>query len=522
MAETADPDRPALKPWLTSLAVMVGTFMVVLDSTIVNVSLPHIAGNLSASYEEATWALTTYLAANAVTLPITGWLASYVGRKRLLLLAIAAFTAASMLCGTAPSLEALVIWRAVQGMSGGVMQPLSQAIMLEAFPPRARGKAMAFWGLGIVVAPILGPVLGGWLTDRFTWRSVFYVNLPVGLVALAMIRQFVADPAYIRQARASIDTVGISLLAIAVASLQIGLDRGQQEDWFSSRWITALLVTAAVGLIAFVVHGLRARAPVVQLRVFRDRTFAVGSLLVGIQGFGLFGSLVLLPVMLQTLLGYPALDAGVAMAPRGIGSLLIMPLVGVALARLDARKVVGTGLLVFAATLYWMSTLDLTVGYWDIFWPQLFQGVGLGMLFVPLTTVTMDRIPKEQMGNATSLFNLVRNIGSSVGIAITQTVLARTRQASVNDLVTHVHPFSAETREMVTALRSAYISAGADATTATERAYAAIWGMVQQQAAILSFLHAFRLLAIGFVLVLPLVLLLRRPEHQKPLAAAAD
>ena len=512
-------------PWLISIAVMLGTVMVVLDTTVVNVSLPHIAGTLNASIEEATWALTTYLAANAVILPITGWMANYFGRKRLLLIAIVGFTSASVLCGMAPNLPLLILFRVVQGATGGVMQPLSQAIMLEAFPPKDRGEAMAFFGVGVVVAPILGPVLGGWLTDNLSWRWVFYINIPVGALAFLMVWHYVWDPHYIRRGTAGIDYWGLGLLAVGVGALQIGLDQGQREDWFSSQWIAALIVTAAIGLTLFVIHALRTRDPVVNLRVFRDRTYSAGVLLISLQSFGLFGSLILMPIMLQTLMGYPSLQAGIAMAPRGLGSLLMTPLVGLALGktRIDPRKMLALGLIVNAWSLYWLSLLNLNAGYWDIFWPQLVQGAGMSLLFTPLATVSMDRIPREAMGNATSLFNLLRNIGGSVGIAVIQTILARDRQVHTNALIAHVNPYDGSAQQMFQNLRSAFVSRGDDVVTATNRAYAAMWGMVQQQAAIQAFLDTFVLLALVFLVMAPLVVLLKKPQHHdEPAVAAAE
>jgi DHA2 family multidrug resistance protein len=497
---------------------MVGTFMVVLDTTIVNVSLPHIAGNLSASIEESTWALTSYLAANAIILPITGWLANYFGRRRLLLLSVAGFTAASVLCGLSTSLTMLVAWRIVQGLTGGVLQPLAQAIMLEVFEPRDRGKAMAFFGLGVVVAPVLGPVLGGWLTDNYSWRWVFYVNLPVGIAAFFMLRAYVFDPPYITRGSARIDYWGIGLLALGIAALQIGLDQGQQDDWFSSRVIVALSVVAIVGLVGFVVHAMTTRDPVVDLRLFKEPTFAMGVALITAMGVGLYGSLVLMPVLLQTLLGYPSLQAGYAMAPRGLGSVVAMPVVGLLMNRLDPRRMLALGFLLNGLTMYWMSVLNLDSGFWDIFWPQFVQGIGMGLLFVPLTTVAVDRIAQKDMGQASSLFNLLRNIGGSVGIALTETVLARERQAHINVLGAHVTPYEAPARAMFEGLRAAFVARGADLTTATDRAYAALYGMVQQQAAILSFLHAFQLLALVFVLMIPLVFVMRKPRHQEEAA----
>jgi DHA2 family multidrug resistance protein len=498
-------------PWLAGLAVMAGVFMVVLDSTVVNVSLPHIAGNLSATVEESTWALTSYLTATAVVLPITGWLASFLGRKRLLMLAISGFTLMSLACGMAPSLGFLIVCRILQGASGGVMQPLSQAVMLEAFPREERGKAMAFWGVGIVVAPILGPTLGGWLTDNYSWRWVFYINLPVGIAAFVLIRQFIFDPPYIRRESNAIDAYGLALLAIGIAALQIALDKGQEEDWFASHWIVALIVIAAIALPIFVWHEIKARHPVVDLRVFKEPTYATGVVLITLQGFVLYGSVVLLPIFLQTLMGYPPLQAGIALSPRGVGSLLIMPVVGVVMAKADPRKLLGLGFATVSFTLFWFARLNLNAGYWEIFWPQILQGVGMGMMFVPLTTITMDRIAKERMGNAASLFNVMRNIGSSVGIAVTQTLLMRHRQIYANVLGAHVTPYDVQTQMMLRSLRSAFIARGSDVVTATERSHAALFGMIQRQAAMLAFLDAFRLLAVLILIVTPLVFLMHRP-----------
>src|SRR5579864_6460574 len=352
MKPAAVNPQPYVNPWIIATAVMFATFMEVLDTTVVNVSLPHIAGSLSASVDEAAWALTSYLVANAVILPMTGWLANFFGRKRTLQAAVFGFTSASFLCGLAPSLKMLVIFRIIQGATGGALQPLSQAVILEAFPPQDRGKAMAFWGLGIVVAPMLGPVLGGWLTDNYSWRWVFYINLPVGMMSVIMTRLFIFDPPYIRRASRGIDYWGIGLLALGIGALQVVLDKGQEEDWFESHWITALAVIAVAALLIFLIHELRTRDPVVHLRVFKERTYAAGVFVMTIMGFVLYGSLLLLPVFLQTLLGYPALNAGIAMAPRGLGSFLLMPVVGTVLGRFDPRKVLSIGLVGSAATLY--------------------------------------------------------------------------------------------------------------------------------------------------------------------------
>src|SRR6202451_2452424 len=371
--------QPQINPWIVAVAVMFGTFMEVLDTTVVNVSLPHIAGSLSATIDEATWALTSYLVANAIILPMTGWLASMFGRKRLLMLSVVGFTAASFLCGLAPTLASLIFFRVLQGATGGALQPLSQAVMIEAFPAKDRGKAMAFWGLGIVVAPMLGPVLGGWLTDSYSWRWVFYINLPVGMASIVMTRLFIFDPPYIRRSGKGIDYWGIGMLALGVGALQVVLDKGQEDDWFSSHAIVALTIASAFGISLFILRELMTREPVVHLTVFRNRTYSAGVFLMTVVGFVLYGSMLLVPIFLQTLLGYPALEAGIAMAPRGLGSFLMMPVVGTVLGKFDPRKVLAFGLLGGAWSLYALSNLNLNAGYWDIFWPQFIQGASLAL-----------------------------------------------------------------------------------------------------------------------------------------------
>jgi DHA2 family multidrug resistance protein len=509
------PAPPAINPWLIAVSVMFGTFMEVLDTTVVNVSLPHIAGSLSASVDEATWALTSYLVANAVVLPMTGWLANYFGRKRILLTAVMGFTTASALCGLSTSLSMLILFRIIQGATGGALQPLSQAVLLEAFPPQDRGKAMGFWGLGIVVAPMLGPVLGGWLTDNYSWRWIFYINIPVGLLCIIMVRLFIFDPPYIRRASSRVDYWGIGMLAVGIGALQVLLDKGQEDDWFGSNFIRTLAVIAAVGLISLIIWELRTAHPIVNLRTLKNRTYSTGVFLMTMLGFVLYGSLVLLPILLQTLLGYPALQAGIAMAPRGLGSFITMPIVGAILVRFDARKMLTLGVIGASFTLIQLSWLNLNAGYWDIFWPQFLQGVALSLLFVPLTTVTMDPIPNEQMGNATSIFNLMRNIGGSTGIAAATTFLERRTQFQINVLGAHVTPYSETARQALVGARNALMAAGADPVTATQQAYGAVYGTVVRQASMLAFLETFRMLGLIFLALLPLLLLMRRPTQRR-------
>ncbi len=516
MAEDTPVTVPHINRWLVSFSVVFATFMEVLDTTVVNVSLPHIGGSMSATVEEATWTLTSYLVANAIILPMTGWLANFFGRKRLLMLSVSGFVISSFLCGLAPSLTALIIFRVMQGASGGVMQPISQAIMLEAFPPAERGKAMALFGLCIVTAPIFGPVIGGWLTDSYSWRWVFYINIPVGIVSLVMTKLYVFDPSYIRRRSSRVDYWGIGMLAIGMACLQILLDKGEQEDWFSSHTMTTLAIIAAIFLSLFVVYELIISHPVVNLRVFKNRTYATGVFMMTTLGFVLYGSLVLLPIMLQTLLMYPSLQAGIATAPRGLGSLLFMPVVGIIISRVGARKLLAFGIIGAGMTLMWLSMLNLDAGYWDFFWPQLLQGVSMSCLFVPLTTTTMDPIPKEEMGNATSIFNLMRNIGGSVGIATSATMLSRNRQMHTNILGAHVNAYSFQSQQWLNQLQSAMVAAGSDATTAARRATALAFYSVERQAAMLSFIDIFRLLGVIFVLTLPLVFIMKSPRVGRP------
>ena len=511
MDAPTSPRAEHINPWIIAIAVMLSTFMEVLDTTVVNVSLPHIAGSMSATVDEATWALTSYLVANAVILPITGWLANFLGRKRLLMLAVSGFTVASLLCGLAPSLFVLIVCRILQGACGGALQPISQAVLLESFPSEDRGKAMAFWGLGIVVAPMLGPVLGGWLTDSYSWRWIFYINLPVGIASLVMTELFIFDPPYIRRMSERIDFWGIGMLAVGVSSLQLVLDKGQDADWFSSHWIATLAVISIAALAIMVVYELNVDHPVLDLHVFRLRTYSAGVCLMTVMAVVLYGSLVMLPIMLQTLLGYTALQAGVAMFPRGLGSFITMPIVGAIMMRYDPRKLLGMGIVACAFSLVLLGRMSLDIGYWNVFWPQFLQGVSLAFLFVPLTTITMGPIARETMGNATSLFNLMRNLGGSIGIALVTTVVTRKQQIATSTLGANIQPGSPWAQTSLQTLQDMFLSRGADAATAHGQAYAAIFAMVQRQAAMLAFNQTYWLLAALFLFMLPLIPLMRKP-----------
>ena len=504
---------PKINPWIIAISVMFATFMEVLDTTVVNVSLPHIAGSLSATSEEATWALTSYLVANAIVLPITGWLSRRFGRKNLLMASVIGFTVSSFLCGLAPTLGALVFFRLIQGASGGCLQPLSQAVLLEAFPAEERGKAMGFWGLGIVTAPVLGPVLGGWLTDSYSWRWVFYINIPVGMASILMTKAFIFDPPYLRQQeKTGVDYWGIGMLAVWVGSLQIMLDKGQQEDWFGSPFIRTFAFLTVVGFVLFLIRELTAKEPVVHLNVFLERTYATGAFLMTVVGFVLYGSLVLLPLWLQTLLGYSSLEAGFAMAPRGIGSMVGMPLVGMLMKKVDPRKFLAAGMIICGFTLFYFSRLSLDAGYWNFFWPQFIQGLSLGFLFVPLTTITMSPVKKEEMGNATSLFNLTRNIGGSAGIAVVVAMNARFQQVHVNQLASHFTPYDSPAMRMMGSMRALWMAIGSGPGRSTRQALSIAFGMVERQAAMLAFIDVFLILAALFIAITPLILIMKKPN----------
>ncbi len=505
--------RPSVNPWIVTIAVMLATFMEVLDTTVVNVSIPHISGNLSATYEEGTWVVTSYLVANAIVLPMAGWLANYFGRRKMLLACVAGFSIASFLCGAATSLEQLIIFRVLQGLAGGGLQPLAQAILFESFPKEKHGQAMAAYALGIIVAPIVGPTLGGWITDNYTWRWIFYLNIPVGAFSLMMMARYIHDPPYIKRLRdATVDLWGIALLAIGLGSLQILLDTGQRKDWLGSRDIRIEAFCCVAGLIAFVIREFTVDHPIVDLRALKDRSFAVGVFLMSAVGFCLYASMVLLPQYLETLLNYPSMQAGLALSPRGLGSLGLTFIVGAIAARVDVRKLLVAGFAVGATTMFMFSHLNLNAGYWDIFWPQVLQGGAMSCVFIPLSAAAMSHISREKMGNATSIFNLMRNIGGSVGIAMMTTLLARRQQFHQNRLVEHILPGRTHVYSSLQQFTGYFISRGSDPITASRQAYTAIFGQLQQQAAMLSFVEAFKIMAVVFLALIPLVALLKDPK----------
>ena len=512
--------RAASALWLIAVTVMLPTFMEVLDTSVANVALPHIAGNLAASTDESTWVLTSYLVSNAIVLPATAWLGGLFGRKRFFLACIAIFTAASLAAGAAPSLGALIVARVLQGAGGGALQPISQAILFESFPPERRGSAMAVYGMGVVAAPILGPTLGGWLTDNASWRWIFYINLPVGIAAIFMVHAFIEDPPYARRrVLRRIDWAGLGLLALWLGALQIMLDKGQQEDWFDSWMIDALAALTVVGFVAFVVREWTTDDPIVDLRVLRDRNFAAGLVLITVVGAVLYATIALLPLFLQTLLQYPALQSGYATSPRGLGAIVGMLVAGRLVGRLDVRWLVATGFGLLALSVHMLGNITLDVTIAAVAWPQVLSGLALGFIFVPLSTTSLGTLPKEEIGNATGIYNLVRNVGGSIGISMMTTLLARHAQAHQAILAQHVSPYDAEAAQRLRELET-WLAPRVGPQAAPGAAQAMLYATVVRQAMLLAFVDNFRLMAVVTLCCVPIVWLLRRPaQPAEPVAA---
>jgi len=512
----ADPAvwTPSFSPWLIAASVMLATFMEVLDTSVANVALPHIAGNLSATTEESTWVLTSYLVSNAIILPATNWLGRFFGRKRFLVICIIIFTLSSALCGAAGSLGFLIVARILQGAGGGALQPIAQAVLMESFPPDKRGSAMAVFGMGVVVAPIIGPTLGGWITDNYSWRWIFYINVPIGIVAILMANMFIEDPPYIRDQRpGKIDYFGFAFMALGLGTLQLVLGKGQEEDWFSSNLIIWTAILSAVALVTFVIWELRAKEPIVDLRILKNRNFAVGTLLMTAMGIVLYGTIALLPLFLQTLMGYPAVASGMAVSPRGFGSIASMILVGRLIGKIDGRFLVMFGFLVLGYATFMFSDINLSVSSASITWPNIISGFAMGFVFVPLTTMAMGTLANQQMGNASGVFNLMRNTGGSLGIAAMTTMLSRGGQIHQVPLVQHINPYNPLVQQKLHEMTGSF--PGGAASHQAQQAYAGLYGMVARQAMVLSYIDNFRMLAFLCFICVPAVLLFKRVRAKK-------
>ena len=511
-------------PWAIAFAVMLATFMEVLDTSVANVSLPHIAGDLSAGVDESTWVLTSYLVSNAIVLPLTGWFSSLFGRKRFYMTCVAIFTVSSFLCGVSHSLGMLVFFRVLQGAGGGALQPISQAILVESFPREKRGMAMATYGMGVIFAPIIGPTLGGWITDTYSWHWIFLINIPVGILSLVLTSLLVFDPPYLVRKSLKqglkIDYIGLGLLSVGLGFLQVMLDKGQRADWFESDFIVWCSVLAALGLVGVLLWELSRQDPIIDFRMLKERNFFLATFTMFMLGFVLYGSTMLLPIFLQTLLGYTAMLSGLVLSPGGFVVLLMLPLVGRLLSRFEARWLVVYGLLVTSLSLLHMANFNLTIDFRTAMIARIFQSAGMAFLFVPINVMAFYFIPKEKINSATGLMNLARNIGGSVGIANVTTLLARRAQFHQTVLVSHLTPFDSTYRAAESGASQLLVQHGANATQALSQAQGLLYGELQRQATMLAFLDAFWLLGLTFMALIPLMFLMKKaPPHKGPSVA---
>jgi len=500
---------------LIALTVMLPTLIEIVDMSVVNVSLDHIRGSLSAGIDESTWAITSYLVSNAIVIPITGWLSRLFGRKNYLIASISMFTISSFLCGSAWSLRSLVIFRIIQGIGGGALQPLSQSILLEAFPPAQHGMAMAIFGIGIMFGPIIGPLLGGWITDNWSWRWIFYINVPIGIISVLLSMLVIQDPPYMKRVRMKIDYMGLIFLALGLGSLQFILDKGQREDWFSSPVIVTFTIISVISLTLFVIIELFSEGPVINLRLFKDRTFTSGNILMFFAFFNLFGSIVLLPIYLQTLMGYTAFLTGLLLGPGGIATVFALPIAGKFVEKKDPRIILIAGILISALSTYMMSGFNLRADFLSLTIPRVILGVGMGFLFIPLTTMTLSHIPKERMTEATAMYNLLRNIGGSFGVAFVTTMLARRAQFHHLRLIEHLTPFDTTYMEVKGYITGLLHFRGLSSMNPD----ALIYGELLRQANMMAFNDAFYLLSVLLLLILPMVFFMKRikPRRQIPL-----
>jgi DHA2 family multidrug resistance protein len=501
-----------MNKWLVAITVMLPTLIEIVDTSVVNVSLDHIRGSLSAGLDESTWTITSYLVSNAIIIPMTGWLSRLFGRKRYLIFSISMFTLSSLLCGSAWNLQSLVFFRILQGIGGGALQPISQSVLLETFPPRQHGMAMAIFGIGIMFGPIIGPLLGGWITDNWSWHWIFFINIPIGIISILMVLFFIVDPPYMKRLKMKIDYWGLAFLTIGLGCLQIVLDKGQREDWFSSSFITWFSLTSLVSLVLFVIIEFFAEHPIVNLRAFKNRTFSTGNVVMFFAFFNLFGSIVLLPIYLQTLMGYTATLAGLVLGPGGIATLIAMPIAGRLVTKMNPKAILAFGIIVVAYSTYLMSQFNLLAYFNTIIWPRVVLGVGMGFLFIPLTTLTMSAIRKEDMGNASAIYNLLRNLGGSFGVAFVTTMLARRAQLHQVHLVEYLTPFDTSYQLTLSRAEQFLQHIGFDVSTAQQGSLSVIHGQLLRQASMLSFNDAFYILSLLLICTLPLLLLIRRSE----------
>jgi DHA2 family multidrug resistance protein len=505
-----------MNKWIIAITVMLPTLIEIIDTSVVNVSLDHIRGSLSAGIDESTWTITSYLVSNAIIIPLSGWLSRFFGRKRYLILSITLFSISSFLCGSAWSLKSLVFFRILQGIGGGGLQPISQSILLETFPPYQHGMAMAIFGMGIMFGPIIGPLIGGWITDNWSWHWIFFINVPVGVISILMTMFFITDPPYMKKIKMKIDYWGLVLLAVGLGCLQIVLDKGQREEWFSSSFVIWLSIISATSLILFVIVELFSEHPVVNLKAFKNISFSTGNLVMFFAFFNLFGSIVLLPIYLQTLMGYTSYLAGLVLGPGGAATMLALPIAGRLVTKLNPKGLLVFGIIVCAYATYLMSKFTLYADFNTIVWPRVILGIGMGFLFIPLTTLTFATIRKENMGNATAIFNLLRNLGGSFGVAFVTTILSRRAQFHQFRLVEHLTPFDTSYQNATHQGAQILQYKGFEGPLSQHGGLSMIYNELLRQASILSFNDTFYLVSIIMIAVVPLVLIMKRAKSLTP------
>jgi DHA2 family multidrug resistance protein len=508
--------RPRYNPWLIAVVVALAAFMEVLDTSIANVALPYMAGNLGASNDQSTWVLTSYLVSNAIILPMTGWLAGAFGRKRFFMSCLAVFTVSSLLCGLAPSLGLLLLFRVLQGAGGGGLQPMAQAILADTFPPEKRGLAFALYGITAIMAPTIGPTLGGWITFNYSWRWIFFINIPVGIITWLLVRRFVEDPPYLqklKKAGVKLDYVGIALLTLGVGALQILLDKGQEDDWFGSRFITTLIITSAVCLISLVVWEWFAKTPIIDVRMFKSFNFASASLMMFMLGILLFSALVLMPQFLQTLLGYTSQLAGFALSVGGFVLLMEMPIMGQLTTKIQARRLIGFGWLALSIAMFYSTKrIDLEMSFSAATWLRITQVIGLGFLFVPITLVAYVGVAPEKNNSVAGIVNFMRNMGSSVGTSLVTTLIARRSQFHQLRLVEKARVDNPNFAHSVQGLTHRFMSGGLGKHEALATAYARIYQTVQAQAASLAYIDTFMVLCVAAAIMFCLSFLLEKND----------
>jgi MFS transporter, DHA2 family, multidrug resistance protein len=517
-AVTIDQDvwRPKYNPWLIAVVVALAAFMEVLDTSIANVALPYMAGNLGASNDQSTWVLTSYLVSNAIILPISGWLAGALGRKRFFMACLSIFTVSSLLCGIAPSLGFLLLFRVLQGAGGGGLQPMAQAILADTFPPQQRGLAFALYGITAIMAPTIGPTLGGWITFNYSWRWIFFINLPVGIVTWLLVRRFVEDPPYLSRIKAAgikLDYIGISLLALGIGSLQVLLDKGQEDDWFGSHFITTLVVVATVCLISLVIWEWYHKAPIIDVHMFKSFNFASASLMMFTLGILLFSSLVLMPQFLQTLLGYTSELAGLALSAGGLVLLFEMPLMGQLTTKFQARYLIAFGWLALSVAMFYSTKrIDLQISFSAATWLRIAQVIGLGFLFVPITLVAYIGISPEKNNAVAGIINFMRNMGSSVGTSLVTTLIARRSQFHQGRLVENARVDNPNFINSANGLARHLANSGLGRHEAHLQAYARIYQSLQAQAASLAYIDTFMVLSVGAAIMFILAFLLEKND----------